>query len=329
VIVNVVSQIPEAIWLREFPPGLAHEYVHSESPIEADYHLIYGLRSPLSIPNPLNRIGFVASEPPEIRRYNLTVLQKYGAIFAPSFSYLLPLHNYQYLCPVAPWWVGSNAGGQDHYSGGEVAVTLDRENFSNLAEPSQDVLSVIVSSKSRTPLQIQRLKLVDFLAAKLTDIEVWGEGGRFARDKADVLRRSRYHLAVENSVHSGYWTEKLADPILMSNFVFYWGAPDYGSVFSPGAICSINPFDIDGSYRAISEAMGQEKWQASSKERRENRRILIEEQSFHRAIDRLLPEYGLDGCSKSVTTIPAHQPYPRWKSVADPVYRVTRRLLGR
>jgi hypothetical protein len=329
VIVNVVSQIPEAIWLRELPPGLVHQYVHSPSPTDADYHLVYGIRSRLTIPNSPNRMGFVASEPPEIRQYNRSVLQKYGAVFAPSFPYLLSVQNFEYLSPVAPWWAGSNAGGEHHYSDRDVTVTLGRHDFQNLEEPHRNVLSVIVSSKSRTPLQVQRLRLVDYLVARMPEIEVWGEGTRYAHDKADVLKGSRYHLAIENSVHAGYWTEKLADPILMSNFVFYHGAPDYRSIFSPGAICSINPFDLDITYRAISDAISQGKWEASSNDRHENRRILIDEQSFHRAIDRLLPDWGHDPTVRDSTTIPAHHPRRRWKSIVDPAYRFARKLWGR
>ena len=75
-IVNIVSQIPAAIWQRELPTDVEHEYVHTGEPVNADIHVVYGLRSRVEIPNSLSKTFFVASEPPEIREYNLNILRR-------------------------------------------------------------------------------------------------------------------------------------------------------------------------------------------------------------------------------------------------------------
>ena len=85
-IVKIVSQIPSEIWSREQPDGLGMEFAHTHEPVAADIHVIYGLRSPLRVPNRRDNTFFVASEPPEIRRYNLKVLANYGAVIAPRFG---------------------------------------------------------------------------------------------------------------------------------------------------------------------------------------------------------------------------------------------------
>ncbi|HEV8013416.1 MAG TPA: hypothetical protein VGP34_05000, partial [Pontimonas sp.] len=200
-LVNVVSAIPSPLWERELPPGLRHSYLHTSAPTQADFHIIYGIRKPLAVPNSQHRTAFVASEPPEIRQYNLKVLALYGKVYAPSFEYLASLPNFEPLSPVAPWWVGTNAGGEEHYSDSSRAVGLGRGDFEKLESPQRDVLSIIVSSKALTSLQVQRQRLVDYLYSKMNDVEVWGEGRRFVEDKALVLRNSRYHLAIENSIH--------------------------------------------------------------------------------------------------------------------------------
>jgi hypothetical protein len=72
-IVNIVSKVPPDIWNRELPSGMAVDFVHSDVPVPADVHVIYGVRDAMVVPNSWNRLLFVASEPPEIRHYNLRI----------------------------------------------------------------------------------------------------------------------------------------------------------------------------------------------------------------------------------------------------------------
>lgn len=325
-IVNIVSQIPVAIWQRELPTDVEHEYVHSGEPVQADIHVVYGLRSRVEIPNRLSNAFFVASEPPEIREYNLKILRRYRRVLAPAFPYLSGLPNFAKVSAIAPWWVGTHAGGREHYDQQAVDISLTREQLVSERNPVRDVLSVIVSSKARTPLQQQRLRFVDYLEKKMTHIDVWGEGRRFAADKADVLGVSRYHLAIENSQHPGYWTEKLSDPILMSNFVFYQGAPDVGATFGTTGIEQIDCWDMDGSYRRISDIMAANAWTSSFEARESNRRVLLEHHSFHRVLDRLIGDESFERVSPRKSIVPAQHPAPRWKRVIDPLYRIARAL---
>ena len=328
-IVNVVSQVPSAIWERELPDGLSHDYIHTAEPAPADIHVIYGLRSKIEIPNSRSRLMFVASEPPEIREYNLKVLRRYRRVLAPAFPYLAELPNYSSISAVAPWWVGTHAGGKEHYKESAVRITLSRENLVHQDPPSRDVLSVIVSAKARTRLQQQRLRLVDYLDKKMGYVEVWGETRRFAPDKADVLRSSRYHLAIENSQHPGYWTEKLSDPILMSNFVIYQGDPVLEKSFDSAAIQRIDCFDLDSSYRTISESMDADAWTSSVEARENNRRTLLDRLSFHRVLDGIIGDGPFVKLGKQKTIIPAQHPVPLWKQLSDPLYKVARNTLGR
>ena len=323
---NIVSQIPGVIWQRELPTDLEHEYVNTEEPVQADIHVVYGLRSSLDVPNRLSNALFIASEPPEIREYNLKILRRYRRVLAPTFPYLSSLPNFVKISAIAPWWVGTHAGGREHYDEHTLDISLTREQLASPVSPVRDELSVIVSSKARTPLQQQRLRFVDYLERKMTHMDVWGEGRRFAADKADVLGASRYHLAIENSQHPGYWTEKLSDPILMSNFVFYQGDPDVGATFDTTAIEKIDCWDVDGSYRRISDIMAADAWTSSFEARESNRRALLEHQSFHRVLHRVIGDESFERVSPRGTVIPAQQPAPRWKRVIDPLYRMVRAL---
>lgn len=105
-IVNIVSAVPPQLWERELQPGLPAEFVHTQVPVQADWHVIYGLREKLKIPNSSGRVLFVASEPPEIREYSGRVLGRYAAVLALNFPYLQDLPHYLYGAGLAPWWVG-------------------------------------------------------------------------------------------------------------------------------------------------------------------------------------------------------------------------------
>jgi hypothetical protein len=223
--------------------------------------------------------------------------------------------------------VGTRAGGGEHYDEQAVDISLTRDQLASPGNPVRDVLSVIVSSKARTPLQQQRLRFVDYLEKMMTQVDVWGEGRRFAGDKADVLRSSRYHLAIENSQHPGYWTEKLSDPILMSNCVFYQGAPDVGASFDTAGIELIDCWDMDRAYRRISDIMAADLWTSSFESRESNRRALLEKHSFHRVLDRVIGDESFERVRARRTVIPAQHPAPRWKRVVDPLYRIVRGAL--
>lgn len=327
-IVNVVSQIPSTIWDREVPPDTRYSFIHSEEPVEADVHVIYGLRRSLKIPNSPPQMVFIASEPPEIRQYNRDVLGLYGTVAGPRFSYLLDLPSFSALEAVAPWWVGTAAGGAvNHYETAASTVTISRPMLEEGFSPDAERISTIVSNKARTPLQQQRLRLVDYLLRHLPEFEAFGLEHTRVADKAEALSKFRYHLAVENSSHDAYWTEKLADPVLMDNYVFYFGDPAVSVRFNPASIRTINPWDPEATYGLLSHALDVGAWKSSSNARRLNRRKLLNQHSFHRAIEPLLDSLPVLGRRTAMMRLPPQNPKSRVKTILDPFYRATRRLL--
>ena len=135
---NIVSQIPAAIWQRELPTDVEHEYVHTGEPVQADIHVVYGLRSQVEIPNRLSNAIFVASEPPEIREYHLNALRRYRRVLAPAFPYLSGLPNFVKVSAIAPWWVGTHAGGREHYDEQAVDISLTRDQLASPVSPTPD-----------------------------------------------------------------------------------------------------------------------------------------------------------------------------------------------
>jgi len=319
--VNIVSQIHPTVWQRETPSSSSVEFVHSAGPVAAAIHVIYGIRRPLKIPNTSQNTIFVASEPPDIRVYNTAVLARYGAVLGPPFDYLCDLPNFHPITPVAPWWVGVRAGGEAHYSSVDGSVALERKDFEKGFSPQRDVVTAIVSPKAKTTLQQQRLRLVDYLSTHLSQFEVYGLAAERVDDKADVLGTSRYHLAIENSSHPGYWTEKLADPILMDNVTFYGGHSTAWDYFKGESVVGIDPWNPEETYRTISEALNDRTWEASREARTANRRALLDTYSFHRVLSSFLSTKSWEPSRGKRISIPAQHPKSRLKKFTDPIYR--------
>ena len=61
------------------------------------------------------------------------------------------------------------------------------------------------------------------------------------------------YIALENSSHAHYWSEKLADTYLGWSFPFYWGCPNTSDYFPEQSLCQI---DRDDLARAIFAATG-------------------------------------------------------------------------
>ena len=61
-------------------------------------------------------------------------------------------------------------------------------------------------------------------------------------DKAAFARRYRFSLCFENTVGSGYTTEKLTDAFLALSVPIYWGNPDVARDFNPASMICAHDF---------------------------------------------------------------------------------------
>jgi hypothetical protein len=96
-----------------------------------------------------------------------------------------------------------------------------------------------------------------------TKIKIFGRGINPIEDKCEVLSKYRYHIALENTEQRDHWSEKLADPIIALNRVYYFGCSNIGNYFHPG---SVLPIDIDDPVqvsRIILNEMNNNYWESS------------------------------------------------------------------
>jgi hypothetical protein len=101
-------------------------------------------------------------------------------------------------------------------------------------------------------------KRLDFIA-KLQNhpiseyIDFYGGGFRAIPDKWDAIAPYQYHLVLENSVISDYWSEKLGDSLLGFSFPIYYGCPNIHDYFDKDALQVIDIEDFDATVVVLED----------------------------------------------------------------------------
>lgn len=281
-LVNVITDTEPAIFESQEPVS-EYQYKYSSSPSDADWHVVLGITRPLVIPNSAKRCFFVATEPPEIERYDVRVLAGYGQVLSAPFRYLHMLANLVQEVGLLPWRVGITIEGQT------ITVNEPRATLQIDREPTEDTVSVVTSQKAITSAQQERLRLIDFLSQRIPEMRVYGRGANTVGDKADALRVSRFHIALENCRQPGFWTEKLADPLLMQNVVFYGGHNQWQHIFAAdGAIIEIDAGRRMATYELIRQVLDSDPYERLRPYVRENKRLVLDRYNLHAAIERAI-----------------------------------------
>lgn len=195
---------------------------------------------------PRSRRILFLQEPPEVWTPAPELLRQFGYIASP---YPISVGG----CVTIPsvtaglfWWYGVSMDG--HRPIGRMMTW--EEIRSAPGGRKVDLVSTITSSKTGLPGHRSRLEFTLRAQQALEGrLHVFGHGIKAIADKREALDSYRFHLAIENSIHPHYWTEKLADAILGRCVVFYHGSPEARKVF-PGE--SVIPIDIHRAEEAIA-----------------------------------------------------------------------------
>jgi hypothetical protein len=87
----------------------------------------------------------------------------------------------------------------------------------------------------------ERLAFVNHLKRAFGDqIDYYGRGSRLMPDKDEALADYQFHIALENSRHPDYWTEKLADPFLRGCYPIYSGCTNVFDYFPQQSLTRID-----------------------------------------------------------------------------------------
>ncbi len=240
-------------WSRQLPGPSSHwestQYALDRAPDgEVDWLVVYdGWSTPeLATQVPVERRILITGEPETFHRYQAAYLAQFGHVITTQRGIRHP--------GVIHTQVGMNwfAGVRFNFDGPQ-ASCVPVLGFAELAAdspPKTKLCSVVSSTKAVTAGHRQRLEFVLRLQKELGDsIDFYGRGFRDVADKDEALASYRYHIALENSSHPDYWTEKLADPFLRQCFPIYAGCPNLQDYFPEGSWLSI---DISRPAEAIA-----------------------------------------------------------------------------
>jgi hypothetical protein len=193
---------------------------------------------------PRGRRIFVAGEPESFHRYQPRFLEQFGTIITTQRGTRHP--GAIYMQPGINWFAGVRfQTGSERFKS-----VLDFSDFQAGNPAKTKLCSVVCSNNAVTRGHRLRIEFVEQLKQEFGDqIDFFGRGTRTMADKDDALSDYRFHIALENSVHQDYWTEKLADPFLRGCYPIYSGCPNLNDYFPEGSYARI---DLDKPQRAMS-----------------------------------------------------------------------------
>lgn len=146
--------------------------------------------------------------------------------------------------------------------------------FPLVAFEDRKFLTLIASRlSSRHPNQIysEREKLIRFFEERPdVEFDLYGrywEKRKFRSwkgtiaDKMSVLKNYRFAIAYENSLESGYITEKLWDVFAAGVVPIYWGAPNIERYVPADCFIDRRQFESDSALLSFLESMTKEEWE--------------------------------------------------------------------
>ncbi len=190
---------------------------------------------------------FITTEPTSIKLYGPGYFSQYGHVLTKQPRDVVRHNGHIFETPPLRWYYGRPLDPDDNRY-------LDMDYYIS-APPipkTQDLSTVCSNKQMAATLHQQRYNFVMGLKDILgDDFDVFGRGIRPITDKAEAMDSFRYHIAIENHVEAGHWTEKIADCFLAFCVPFYFGPPNIMHDFPEGSIIPIDIFDIEGAAEII------------------------------------------------------------------------------
>lgn len=229
---------------------------------------------------------FITTEPTSIKLYGPGYFAQYGHILTKQPRYAVKHEGHIFETPPLRWYYGRPLDFEDNNY-------LDLDHYCSTPPlPKTQNLSTVCSNKQMAvTLHQQRYNCVMGLKNILgSDFDVFGRGIRPITDKAEAMDSFRYHIAIENHLEPGHWTEKIADCFLAYCVPFYFGPPDIANFFPENSIIPIDIFDIEGAANIIREEIKPGSYEARLPAIIKAREMVLTEYNLMSKIARIVEE---------------------------------------
>ena len=212
---------------------------------------------------------FVTSEPTSIKIYGRHYLRQFGHVLSRQPAEIIdhPGHI-QRTPPLRPYYGRSLGGGGRYLTYGELMAPPEAEKT--------PAVSMVSSDKTMTP----ELKLRYDFAMRMraeAGLHVFGRGIDPIDEKSEAMDGFQYHIAVENHLQPGHWTEKISDCFLAECLPFYHGDPEIGHVFPAEAVVAIDIRDLEAAKVTVERTMREDEYAKRLPAIREAKRRVLED----------------------------------------------------
>jgi tetratricopeptide (TPR) repeat protein len=185
---------------------------------------------------------FITSEEMSVKSYIQKHIEQFDTIITSRDDIRHPnVIRTQYVCP---WQV--------------------HQNFDELlnieAIQKTKNLSAIISDMTHFEGHKKRYAFTNLLKGHFKNKLDWfGRGNLFIENKWEGLEKYRYSLAIENSQHLHYFTEKIADCFLAYTMPIYWGCPNILAYFPEKSMILVDINNFEEAIEKIEQAI-EENW---------------------------------------------------------------------
>jgi hypothetical protein len=234
-------------------------FMENEGVENCDYWVVYDdLRSAEEVMCPQKNTILITGEPPCIKTYDRSFLNQFSVIITSHRK--LIHHNKIYYQPGLPWHVGRKIINPEV---SEYPLNFDElSSIDHFDKPN--LISAVVSSKTKTRDQKQRIKFVEqFKKRSSFDLDTFGTGRNLIDDKWNAVAPYKYHLVLENCAVPDYFTEKLSDSYLGGAYPFYYGCPNINRYFPENSYTQIDIYNIDESIEIIEKKIAENVYEQS------------------------------------------------------------------
>lgn len=205
-----------------------------------------------------NNTLFITTEPTSIKLYGSGYFGQYGHVLTKQPRSVVRHKNHIFETPPLRWYYGRPLDPDDNNY-----LDIDHYLTTPPISKTRDLSTVCSNKQMAVTLHQQRYNCVMGLKDILgEEFDVFGRGIRPITDKAEAMDPFRYHVAIENHVEPGHWTEKIADCFLAYCVPFYFGPPDIMDFFPEGSIIPIDIFDIEGAAKIIRAEIKEGSYEA-------------------------------------------------------------------
>lgn len=237
----------------------------------------------------------LTTEPRSVLIYPQQYIDQFGAVYTCQEQ---TRHRNVHFGPaILPWFIGY----AENADGSIASCSLDYDILKAMPTPKKTkLISVITSNKAFTQGHIDRMRFVEHLKAHFgNQIDVFGHGFCDFADKWEVLSQYKYHIVIENSSQSYYWTEKMSDCLLAETFPLYYGCTNMADYIPREAF---EPIDIRKPLEAlgiIDRTIAADRYEHSLAALSEGKRLMLDKYNMF--------EYIADICERLDPTLPKQE----------------------